>query len=316
MACARGPGAISAASRRVEHQELADGRQPDRDRRHDHGGLGVHRQARQIGDRHQAGEQELTDHVGRHQAQADPVVAARDAVLGVGEPVGRQADAGEIKRHHQIIVEPGREQPHAAGAGERDQGGHAERHQAAAEQKAAQQIERAAFAVFRNEALGRGAEPEVERLADQQHPGPHIDIDAELEAAHPARQQHLRPVGQHRARHPQHEDGAGQALHQHVGAAELRPQPAQRHAGRDDCCLPGNRSAPHEPPHRAPPRGSQAGSTSNELLTFGSGDRADFAGLSPQSRRRPERPAPAAVVARPSTAFRCGKRPKRRMMSA
>ena len=49
----------------------------------------------------------------------------------------------------------------------------------------------AAVAIFRNEALGRGGEPEIDNVAEQQHPGPDIDVDAELEAAHPARQQHL-----------------------------------------------------------------------------------------------------------------------------
>ena len=49
-----------------------------------------------------------------------------------------------------------------------------------------------AVAVFRNEALRGGGEPEIDRLPEQQHPGPDIDVDAELEGAHPAREQHLR----------------------------------------------------------------------------------------------------------------------------
>ena len=43
-------------------------------------------------------------------------------------------------------------------------------------------------------------EAEIDHAAEQQHPGPHIDVDAELERAHPAREQHLRQIDQRGAR--------------------------------------------------------------------------------------------------------------------
>src|SRR5256885_11059490 len=38
-----------------------------------------------------------------------------------------------------------------------------------------------------NEALRRGGEPEIDHAAEEEHPGPHVDVDAEFERAHPAR---------------------------------------------------------------------------------------------------------------------------------
>jgi hypothetical protein len=45
--------------------------------------------------------------------------------------------------------------------------------------------------VFGDEALRRRAKPEIDHGAHQQQPGPAVDEDAEIEAAHPARQQDL-----------------------------------------------------------------------------------------------------------------------------
>ena len=60
--------------------------------------------------------------------------------------------------------------------------------------------------------------PDVGQRADHQHPGPHIDVDAEFEAAHPAREQHLRH---------EREQRAGDADQEHFAGGELR-QPARR----------------------------------------------------------------------------------------
>jgi hypothetical protein len=80
--------------------------------------------------------------------------------------------------------------------------------------------------VFGNEALRGGAEAEVDHAADQQHPGPGVDVDAEIEAAHPARQQNLRDEGEQRADHADEEGGAGEAPRQ-GGVAAVRKQGAQ-----------------------------------------------------------------------------------------
>ena len=59
-----------------------------------------------------------------------------------------------------------------------------------------------ALGVFRNEALRGDRQAEVDDVADQQHPGPDVDVDAEFEAAHPAGEQDLRQEDDGRARRP------------------------------------------------------------------------------------------------------------------
>ena len=72
------------------------------------------------------------------------------------------------------------------------------------------------LAVFRNEPLCGCAKPEIDRLSKQQYPGPDINVDAELKAAHPAREQHLRTEREQCACDPDQKHGAGQALGQQV----------------------------------------------------------------------------------------------------
>ena len=57
------------------------------------------------------------------------------------------------------------------------------------------------------------AEAEVERLADQEHPGPDIDEHAEFERAHPAREQDVGDIGQRGRDDTDEEHRAGEALH-------------------------------------------------------------------------------------------------------
>ena len=66
------------------------------------------------------------------------------------------------------------------------------------------------FGVLGNEALGRRAEPEIDDTADQHHPGPGIDVDAEFEAAEPARHHDLRQEGEQGADDANDESGAGE----------------------------------------------------------------------------------------------------------
>ena len=72
------------------------------------------------------------------------------------------------------------------------------REPAAADEKAAQQRELLMLGIFRDEALRRRAEAEVGNAADQQQPGPGVNVNAEFIAAEPARQNDLRHEGQER----------------------------------------------------------------------------------------------------------------------
>ena len=167
---------------------------------------------------------------------------ARDAVLGVGDDEGGQRHAADIERQHFGRIDPGRQQLDDAGEPQRDQRGHGKGQPAAAGEKAAQQRMLAAGAIFRNDLLRRGRDAEVHHAAEQQHPGPDIDIDAVVGAAHPARQQDLREIGQCRADDADDEDGAGEPPRQRglAGAAEQhRPQPRdqRRRAGRCGFCI-------------------------------------------------------------------------------
>ena len=175
---------------------------------------------RKIRNRHQHREQELPSHVGGHHSESDPVVAARDSLLHIGKRVGGNNHAGEVERKNEIVVEPRRDEIHAARGKRRDAHGDPESDPTASADEPTQQSDKAALAVFRNETLRGGSEPEIDGLAEQQHPGPDIDIDAELEAAHPAREQHLRAECQKRAGDADHEDGAGKALHQKMLGVE------------------------------------------------------------------------------------------------
>ncbi len=91
------------------------------------------------------------------------------------------------------------------------------------DEKAAQQIERAALGVFRHEALCRCGEPEIGQVADHRHQSPDIDVDAELEASHPAREQDLRQVDQAGAEHADQEGRAGDLLRDRAVAGIAEP---------------------------------------------------------------------------------------------
>src|SRR6187551_2184233 len=69
----------------------------------------------------------------------------------------------------------------------------------------------AASAIFRDDLLRRRGNSEIHHAAEQQHPGPDIDIDAVIRAAHPARQQDLRQIRHGRADDADDEHRAGEA---------------------------------------------------------------------------------------------------------
>ena len=125
------------------------------------------------------------------------------------------------------------ERVHGDRAGSRDHGRGRKDDPAAAEQEAAQSVEVVALGVFRNGALRRQRQAEMDDVADHLQPGPGIDVDAELDAAHPARQQDLRQEDDHRAGDADDEGGAGHALGGAVLAGEPRLAGARAVAKRE-----------------------------------------------------------------------------------
>ena len=109
---------------------------------------------------------------------------------------------------------------------DRDRGRGREDDPAAAEQEAAQPVEIVALGVFGNGALRGERQSEMDDVADHLQPGPGIDVDAELDAAHPARQQDLRQEDDHRAGDADDEGRAGHALDGAVLAGEPGSQRA------------------------------------------------------------------------------------------
>ena len=107
------------------------------------------------------------------------------------------------------------------------------------------------FGVFGDEALRRRGEPEIGHAADQQHPGPGINVDAEFEAAHPAREQNLRDKGDRRRGHANDESGAGKTPHQRRVAAVGEQRMGPRHRAVD---LFAPRDGRRQTPGRAPNR--------------------------------------------------------------
>ena len=186
----------------------------------------------------EADDQRLADDELRHQSELHPVIGARDAVLGVGDHEGRQRQTADVKRDDSAGVDPWRQQLDDARQQHRDHGGHGKSHPAAAGEEAAQQSEFAAGAIFRNDFLRRHRDAEIHHAAEQQHPGPDIDVNAVVRTAHPARQQDLRKIGQRRADDADDEDRAGEALG-HGGftgaakeATKHRPQPRDEAGGQ------------------------------------------------------------------------------------
>ena len=178
----------------------------------------------------EADDERLPDDELRHQSEPHPVVGARDAVLHVGDDESRQRQTAEIERHDARRIEPGRQSPDEIGKQQRDQRGDGERHPTAAGQETAQQRIVAAGTIFRNDLLGRGRGAKIHHAAEQQHPGPDVDVDAVVRTAHPARQQDLRDVGKTGADDTDDEDRAGKALGQRrlAGSTQHRAQPSDQ----------------------------------------------------------------------------------------
>jgi hypothetical protein len=126
-----------------------------------------------------------------------------------------------MERHDGAAVQRLLEAMHGDCASHRDRGRRRKDDPAAADQEAAQSVEIVALGVFGDGALRRERQAEMDDVADHLQPGPGIDVDAELGAAHPARQQDLRQEYGHRADNADDEGCAGHAL----GGAVLAGEP-------------------------------------------------------------------------------------------
>ena len=211
----------------VQHQHLPDHRQPHRADAGQHRNGGAELEAEREGAGGEADDERLPHDELRHQAECHPVVRTRDAVLRIGHHEGRQRQAAEIQRHDGIGRDPRRQQLYETGQAERDDRRHRAGHPAAAGQKAAQQGLVAAGAIFRDDLLRRRRDAEIHHRAEQQDPGPDIDVDAVVRTAHPARQQDLREISEPGRDHANEKDGAGQPPRQRglAGAAQSGAQP-------------------------------------------------------------------------------------------
>jgi hypothetical protein len=119
-----------------------------------------------------------------------------------------------------LAVEPGIDRPYHDCTCDGGRGCGAENHPATAGDEAAQAVEIAVLSVLRNIALCGDRQTEVQNITDQQHPSPGIDVNAEFETAHPAREQDLRQKDDACAADPDSKSGACHALGRGVLAGE------------------------------------------------------------------------------------------------
>ena len=171
--------------------------------------------AERVGKSDQPQQQQLTLHVNGRKSKIDPVIRAGDAALHRPNAEHRQRGARKIKRNDGRRVDVRHQQPH------RD--ARRRRRRCVPNSNASQRLplrnprSRANCLCSVYSGMKRCAaepSPKIDHAADQQHPGPGIDVDAEFEAAHPARQQDLRHEGDRRADHADDECCAGKAAHQ------------------------------------------------------------------------------------------------------
>ena len=141
-----------------------------------------------------------------HSARSGQLKPAREAILDFADRQHRDADRREIERHHVIALDmlAEEQQPDDAERGDRGRGDDALH--TAAEQDAAQEIEFAPLAIFRDEAHDRRLDAEAGEAADDDGADPDHDIDAIVEIAHPAGEQNLREIGDE-GRDDAHQEG-------------------------------------------------------------------------------------------------------------
>src|SRR6185437_6678011 len=141
--------------------------------------------------------------------EIDPAIGPRDAALYLPDPTDRQHGASDVEWPHDVWIDMRRQAINNKRGNDANRRCNRRCQPQAAAEETAQQREVPMLDVFGDQALRRRAESEIDHAADQEHPGPDVDIDAELEAAEPARQYDLRDEGQHRAGDANEERGAG-----------------------------------------------------------------------------------------------------------
>jgi hypothetical protein len=157
--------------------------------------------------------------VAGQQGEIDPVEGARSGILQRAHCEDRQRQAHQQERHDVVGADAIAQGEHDAR--HRRAGGDAETEAqpAASRQEAAQAVEIAAGAVFGNEALRRIGDAQRAQHAEEADPGPGIDVDAEFEASHPARQQHLAEIDDPGAGDADEKGAAGESLRRRMVAA-------------------------------------------------------------------------------------------------
>ncbi len=203
----------------VEQNELRKRGRPDCDGGGDHGGYGGSGRAELVRDHHDEQDQDRPREIGRDEREIDPIERACDTVLGIGYRIDRQAQARQDERDEVIRFEILAEQQHKCDAEDGRERAEAEGEPAAAEQETAQAIEVTAAEIFGNETLCRRGKAERDQRAEQEHPGPDINIDAKFEAAHPARENDLGQKHDGGRSHPDQKGSAGDATRDRMVAA-------------------------------------------------------------------------------------------------
>jgi len=178
---------------------------------------------------HRKNRERVGDEAGK-QRKVDPVQGAARQILHRAGREDRQRQARDQERDDVVGGNAVTERKSSARQSHAGRGAEAEAHEPAAGKEAAQAIEIAAGAIFGNEALRGRGNAERARHAEKADPGPDIDIDAEFEAPHPAREQHLAQIDDAGACDSDDEGGAGRAL---GGRAIARVGAPRRDAGND-----------------------------------------------------------------------------------
>ena len=215
----------------VQHHHLADHGDPDRRRARQHRGRRAEMETEHEHAGGDADDQRLADDELRHQSQPHPVMGARDAVLGIGHHESWQCHAADVERNDLAGFDPRRQQFDEPRQQRRDHG----RDTTNVIQRLPARKPRSSACSPRVRYSGmifwaEDGNAEIHHAAEQQHPGPDIDIDAVVGAAHPAREQNLREIGKRCAEYANDEDRARQTLgHRGFAGAAL---PASRAAAR------------------------------------------------------------------------------------
>jgi hypothetical protein len=158
------------------------------------------------------------------QSEIDRVEGARGGILQRAHREDWQRQAHQQERHDVVGADAIAQREHDACHRRAGDDAEAEAQPAASRQEATQAVEVAAGAVFGNEALRRIGDAQRAQHAEEPDPGPGIDVDAEFEAPHPARQQHLAEIDDRRAGDADEEGAAGEALRRGMVAAVGAPR--------------------------------------------------------------------------------------------